>query len=94
MRLLDTEEFARPRLRQAALLDDLVDLQRQAGLEQLLLRRSANTLPLLFVTRTLVLRMSILPELMNIAQPAVFSSSYAGLTRVSMLKCDSAKPSP
>jgi hypothetical protein len=38
VRLLDAEKFARPRLRQAALLHDLVDLQRQAGLEQLLLR--------------------------------------------------------
>src|SRR5271170_1473180 len=35
--LPDAEDFAGLRLRQAALLDDLVDLQRQAGLEQLLL---------------------------------------------------------
>jgi len=35
MRLLDAEDVARPRLRQPALLDETVDLQREIGLELL-----------------------------------------------------------
>jgi hypothetical protein len=38
VRLLDAEDFARVRLREAALLYDLADLQCQASLQQLLLR--------------------------------------------------------